>query len=169
MSLGIWQEACALATRAHRKQRRKDGETPYVSHAFRVALTVRHVFDCDDEVCLAIALLHDTIEDTTVDYDDLLEAFGAEVADGVALLSKDKRMREDLREPAYDRALRDAGWRVKLVKLADTFDNWCDATERKKPRSADKAERAIAIAQTERGSCEAIDRAIRLMAEHIGL
>ena len=36
-------------------------------------------------------------EDTTVDYDDLIEEFGVEVADMVAALSKDPRMIEPLR------------------------------------------------------------------------
>jgi (p)ppGpp synthase/HD superfamily hydrolase len=52
-----------------------------------VALTVRQVFGVDDEVALAAALLHDTIEDATTDYDDLIEAFGREVAEAVAALT----------------------------------------------------------------------------------
>ncbi|MHC4975023.1 MAG: HD domain-containing protein [Planctomycetota bacterium] len=169
MNHALWQDACAMAARAHRRHKRKDGKTPYVSHVFRVALTVRHLFECDDDVCLAIALLHDTIEDTTIDHDDLLETFGAEVADGVSAMSKDMRLREDIREPAYDEALARADWRVRLVKLADTYDNWCDATEERKEKSLEKARRAIALAEPERSSHEPIDRAIRLMRERMGL
>ncbi len=84
----LFQEAAAFAARAHRHQLRKDGRTPYVSHVVRVALTVTQVFWCDDPVVLAAALLHDTIEDTTTDYDDLAERFGKEVADCVAALTK---------------------------------------------------------------------------------
>ena len=36
--------AAAFAARVHRHQLRKDGETPYVSHPYRVCLIVRHVF-----------------------------------------------------------------------------------------------------------------------------
>jgi (p)ppGpp synthase/HD superfamily hydrolase len=121
--IGMWQRAAALASRAHRQQVRKDGQTPYVSHPFRVALTVHVVFGCADPVALAVALLHDTIEDTTIDYDDILQQFGPEVADCVAALTKNKALREDLREPEYDQRLARADWRARLVKLADTYDN----------------------------------------------
>ncbi len=122
----LWQQAAAFAAQYHQGQLRKDGRTPYVSHVFRVAMTVRHVFNCDDETILAAALLHDTIEDTSADYDDLLEVFGTEVADLVAALSKDQRMREDLREAAYDKQLANAPWQARLIKLADMYDNVCD-------------------------------------------
>src|SRR5262249_44303552 len=94
-------DAIAFAARAHRPQLRKDGQTPYVSHVFRVCLVVRHVFGIDDTRVLTAAVLHDTIEDTTTDYDDLREQFGDEVASWVAALSKDKRRHEDMREQAY--------------------------------------------------------------------
>ncbi len=79
----------AFAARAHRPQLRKDGQTPYVSHVFRVCLIVRHLFGIDDPEILTAALLHDTIEDTTTDCDDLIEQFGDQVGSWVAALSKD--------------------------------------------------------------------------------
>src|SRR6516225_8090826 len=83
--------AIAFAARAHRGQTRKDGKTPYASHVFRVCLVLRDVFNIDDRPALTAAVLHDTIEDTTTDFDDLAETFGEEVAEWVAMLSKDKR------------------------------------------------------------------------------
>jgi len=80
-------EAIAFAGRAHRHQLRKDGLTPYVSHAFRTCLVVRHVFGIADPQVLIAAVLHDTVEDTTTDHDDVAEHFGKEVADWVARLS----------------------------------------------------------------------------------
>ena len=79
----MWQQAVSFAARAHDGQLRKDGRTPYIAHPIRVALTVRHLFGVDDETALAGALLHDTIEDTTTDYDDLMAAFGQQVASAV--------------------------------------------------------------------------------------
>jgi guanosine-3',5'-bis(diphosphate) 3'-pyrophosphohydrolase len=119
-------EAIALAARSHQGQVRKDGRTPYVSHVFRVCMVLRHVFDTDDCQALLTAALHDTIEDTTTDFDDLEELFGAEVAGWVALLSKDKRLPEPEREKAYVEGLVTAPWQVKLCKLADVFDNLMD-------------------------------------------
>ncbi|MEM1294520.1 MAG: HD domain-containing protein [Verrucomicrobiota bacterium] len=145
------QQAISFAARAHKFHTRKDGDTPYVAHPFRVFFVVRHVFGEEDPVALCAALLHDTIEDTTTDYDDVLECFGAGVADAVAALTKDMRMREDLREPAYDAQLTQSSWQTRMVKLADVYDNFCDGkhlTSLTKIR--EKARRAIACAGDEK-------------------
>src|SRR6478735_6818382 len=93
-------QAAAFAARKHEHQKRKDGKTPYFSHPVRVCLVVRQVFGFDDPRMLAAALLHDTIEDTTTDYDDIVERFGPDVARWVAAVSKDSRMPFDEREEA---------------------------------------------------------------------
>jgi guanosine-3',5'-bis(diphosphate) 3'-pyrophosphohydrolase len=120
-------ESISFATRAHQGQLRKDGQTPYVSHIFRVCLIVRQVFGIEDESVLAAAVLHDTVEDTTTDFDDLQKEFGTEVAGWVADLSKDKRLPEPEREKAYETRLAQAPWQVKICKLADIFDNLMDS------------------------------------------
>jgi guanosine-3',5'-bis(diphosphate) 3'-pyrophosphohydrolase len=120
-------EAIGFAGRAHRGQLRKDGQTPYASHVFRVCFIARHVFGVDDRQVLTAAVLHDTIEDTTTDFDDVQEQFGAEVAGWVATLSKDKRQPEEPREDAYEAQLARAPWQVKVCKLADIFDNLMDS------------------------------------------
>jgi guanosine-3',5'-bis(diphosphate) 3'-pyrophosphohydrolase len=125
----IWPllEAVAFAARAHRGQLRKDGQTPYASHVFRVCLVLRHVFFIEDHQALIAAVLHDTVEDTTTDFDDVKEEFGAEIAGWVAALSKDKRQEEHPREAAYLQTLTAAPWQVKVCKLADIFDNLMDS------------------------------------------
>jgi (p)ppGpp synthase/HD superfamily hydrolase len=115
--------AAAFAARAHRHQLRKDNQTPYVSHVFRVCLVVRHVFGFEDPRMLAAALLHDTIEDTSTDCDDIIERFGPEVAMWVAALTKDMRLPHDEREAQYAKGLAEADWQVKVLKLADVYDN----------------------------------------------
>jgi len=120
-------EAVSFAARAHRHQTRKDGVTPYVSHAIRVCLVVRCVFGIDDAEVLAAAVLHDTIEDTTTDYDDIAGHFGQRVAGWVAQLSKDKRVEEAERETRYAAEVVGAAWQVQLIKLADIYDNLNDA------------------------------------------
>jgi (p)ppGpp synthase/HD superfamily hydrolase len=120
-------DAIAFAARAHRTHLRKDGATPYVSHVFRVCLTLRHLFGVDDVAALTAAVLHDTIEDTTTDYDDVAEHFGEPVAGWVAALSKDKRLPEPEREQKYRETLARSGWQVKVCKLADIYDNLRDS------------------------------------------
>jgi guanosine-3',5'-bis(diphosphate) 3'-pyrophosphohydrolase len=119
-------EAVSFAARAHKHQWRKDDQTPYAAHPFRVCLVLRTVFGIDDPEVMAAAVLHDTIEDTTTDYDDLVKAFGPRIAGWVALLSKDKRVPEEQREAEYRAALAVADWQVKACKLADLFDNLVD-------------------------------------------
>jgi guanosine-3',5'-bis(diphosphate) 3'-pyrophosphohydrolase len=120
-------EAVSFAARAHQGQLRKDGRTPYVSHVFRVCLVLRDVFGVTDRRALTAAVLHDTVEDTSTDFDDLAERFGADVAAWVAALSKDKRQPFEEREEAYCRELAAAPWQVQVCKLADLFDNLLDS------------------------------------------
>lgn len=161
----LWQQAVSFAARAHAGQLRKDGETPYFAHPVRVALVVRHVFNQNDPVALAAALLHDTIEDTTTDYDDLLPEFGQEVAEAVAALTKDARLPEAEREAAYDRQLTAASWQARLVKLADVYDNYCDAqNDRERKKFAEKARRAIACA----GQTRELQPAIQIVQKLVG-
>ncbi len=143
------QDAASFAARAHRNQFRKDGVTPYIAHPFRVAMFVRHVAGCEDASAIAAALLHDTIEDCVVDYDDLESRFGTEVADVVACLTKNMFLREDKREEDYDERLARGDWRARLIKVADAYDNYTDTagiSEAMRIRARERALRAIALA-----------------------
>lgn len=167
MNPHLWQDAASFAARAHQHHRRKDGVTPYVAHVYRVAMTVRDVFGCDDPIALAAALLHDTIEDTPTDYDDIEQRFGRRVADCVSALTKNMLLPERLREPDYDRRLAQADWRARLIKLGDVYDNYCDALSRAKPNKANKAKlarrcrRAIALARGDEKKHASTGRAIK--------
>ncbi len=119
--------AISFAARAHRGQLRKDGVTPYAAHVSRVFAILATELDVADEDTLVAALLHDTIEDTTVDRDDLEEQFGGRVGEFVAALSKDTRLPELERENRYFEQLADAPVEAKLCKIADTIDNLRDA------------------------------------------
>jgi guanosine-3',5'-bis(diphosphate) 3'-pyrophosphohydrolase len=161
-------EAAAFAARAHRHQVRKDGQTPYVSHPFRVCLVVRHVFGFDDPRILAAALLHDTIEDTTTDADDLIEHFGPDVARWVGAVSKDPRMPFDQREAAYCAALAAADWQAKVVKLADLYDNLGDCkhfSPAGRRKNAAKSRRYLDAVRT--GLPSEAGKAVRLVEERL--
>ena len=166
------QEAASFAARAHRNHVRKDNQTPYAAHVFRVTLTVSHVFGCDDPVALAAALLHDTIEDTTTDYDDLLERFGPDVADCVAALTKNMALAEHVREPEYDERLARADWRARLVKLADQYDNYSDAVAGREgvtEKLIQKCQRALRLALPDAEAHPETARAIAALCELTGL
>ena len=162
--LGLWpaghvahlQEAISFASRAHRNQVRKDGRTPYAAHVVRVMTTCAVYFGCTDATALLAAVLHDTIEDTTTDYDDLAERFGADVAACAAALTKNMAMPEAAREADYDARLAAAPCQARLIKLADVFDNLCDidtyATDKREKKRRDtieRAKRAVALAMAD--------------------
>jgi guanosine-3',5'-bis(diphosphate) 3'-pyrophosphohydrolase len=122
-------DAVAFAARAHRHQLPKDGQTPYASHPFRVALIASQLFGVTDRHVLTAAVLHDTIEDTTADGDDIIERYGPDVHRWVVALTKDKRPPEAERERAYAAALVAGGWQVHVCKLADIYDNLLDSVQ----------------------------------------
>ena len=126
--------AISLASQAHQGQLRKDGRTPYVSHAVRVGWLLEHLFGIRDAEVLAAGVLHDVIEDTTVDYDDLQQQFGPRVADLVARLSKDKRLPEPERERQYHEQLLHGGEHVLAIKLADLLENLADVASLPLPK-----------------------------------
>src|SRR5262245_40001689 len=113
-------KAISFACRKHQGQMRKDEITPYVAHPIRVMLCVLRELGQTDPDTLAAAVLHDTIEDTTTDYDEIAKEFNPRVAGYVALLTKDKRLPEEECEDRYFEGLRTALLPVKLCKLGDT-------------------------------------------------
>jgi guanosine-3',5'-bis(diphosphate) 3'-pyrophosphohydrolase len=162
-------EAIAFAACAHQGQFRKDRITPYHSHVFRVCLIARHVFGVEDVAVLTAAVLHDTIEDTTTDFDDIEERFGAEIAGWVALLSKDKRQRDEERERDYCDHLRSAPWQVKICKLADIYDNITDSASLKPERRSRTYQRSRVYldALADPHSPPAVQRAYEIVAAHL--
>ncbi|MBL4698160.1 MAG: HD domain-containing protein [Phycisphaerales bacterium] len=145
-----WQHAASYAARAHNHQFRKDKKTPYIAHPFRVALVLGQVFGCTNEVALCAALLHDTIEDTRTDYDAIEKRFGREIADCVAVLTKNMLLRESKREADYDKRLAIGPWQGRLVKLADVYDNGLDIPkESMKKKCIDRCKRALELTEND--------------------
>ena len=93
-------KAVVLACRLHGNDTRDDGKTPYAVHPLRVMEYLRRLTGERDENVLCAALLHDTIEDTGIDFDTLAEEFGEDVASLVAELTNDNRLPKDQRRAA---------------------------------------------------------------------
>ncbi len=119
-------KAYVFSMKAHGAQRRASGD-PYFSHPLEVAgiLTDMGL----DWVTIATALLHDTIEDTDVSYEEIEQNFGTEIAklvDGVTKLSRIEFSTEGTQQAENFRKLVLAmsdDLRVLLVKLADRLHN----------------------------------------------
>lgn len=83
--------AAAFAAHKHTFQRRKDADaSPYINHQLELARILCEEGGVDAPEVLAAALLHDTIEDTQTDYQELRGQFGARVADMVAEVTDTK-------------------------------------------------------------------------------
>ena len=81
------QRAYAMAEAAHREQRRSSGE-PYINHCVAVASILADL-RVPSEV-IAAALLHDTVEDTSITLGDIRREFGETISilvDGVTKLT----------------------------------------------------------------------------------
>ena len=120
------ERAYIVAQQAHGDQVRSSGE-PYMIHPEHVASILMEMGL--DAPTIAAALLHDTVEDTTVTLEQIEEQFGADIAmlvDGVTKLTrlegttKEEQQAESLRKMFLAMA-RDI--RVVLIKLADRLHN----------------------------------------------
>ncbi len=118
--------AYVFAMRAHGNQTRASGD-PYFSHPLEVAGICTDLRL--DQATVVTALLHDTIEDTDVTYDDVKRSFGDEIAglvDGVTKLSKLELQSERTKDAENFRKFVLAmsnDVRVLLVKLCDRLHN----------------------------------------------
>jgi len=116
--------ACDYADIAHDGITRKSGE-PYILHPIAVSCILAHM-RLDTETLMA-ALLHDVIEDTDFNKDDITEKFGstvAELVDGVTKLSHSSD--KEYNKAASFRKILQATLqdpRVIIVKLADRYHN----------------------------------------------
>jgi guanosine-3',5'-bis(diphosphate) 3'-pyrophosphohydrolase len=159
-------EAVSFSARAHKHQLRKDGQTPYAAHVFRVGLILSWLFGINDQRVLIAAVLHDTVEDTTTDFDDIEDRWGKEVARWVAALSKDKRLPYEERETVYCRGLTEAPWQVQVCKLADLLDNVLDMTYLPPPkRLTDLPKKRRYLEALKAGLKPEADRAWQIVAQ----
>jgi len=122
----LLNKAYVYAMQKHGKQKRANGD-PYISHPLEVAAILTDMRL--DEATIAVALLHDTIEDTSATRDEIDEIFGEDIGALVEGLTKLKKLdlvtkrakqAENLRKLLL--AISD-DVRVLLVKLADRLHN----------------------------------------------
>ncbi len=104
-------KAMDIAYKAHHGQVDKCG-TPYILHPVHLAEQMKDEYSC------CAALLHDTVEDTSVTLEELAEIFPPEVVEAVRLLTHDKNTDYD----EYILAIRD-NTIARAVKTADLMHN----------------------------------------------
>ncbi|KPM04356.1 guanosine-3',5'-bis(diphosphate) 3'-pyrophosphohydrolase MESH1-like protein [Sarcoptes scabiei] len=126
----LLMKATDFAAKAHRKQLRKDGETPYINHPIGVANILASVGKISDPNILISALLHDTVEDTAVTFDEIEKNFGSKVRSIVEELTIDKTLPKHERKQLEIENASKCCDEAKLIKMADKLHNLEDLLER---------------------------------------
>lgn len=83
LSTELLLKAVNFTAQKHTDQKRKNNkESPYINHPIEVSY-ILSTCGITDVVVLCAAVLHDTVEDTTTSYTELVENFGKKIADVV--------------------------------------------------------------------------------------
>lgn len=123
----LYVRALKFATGKHSGQVRKWTGAEYMQHPVAVSHILRK--HSAPELLRVVALLHDTLEDTNTTYVELVENFGAEVADLVQDLTDVSRPEDGNRATRKRMDLEHsmkADVRAQSVKLADLLENAAD-------------------------------------------
>jgi (p)ppGpp synthase/HD superfamily hydrolase len=105
----LTRDALTFAADCHEGQTRGLDDAPFVTHPVEVACLL-HEAGYSDEV-VAAGVLHDVLENTPAELDDLEKRFGAEVARLVAAVSDDPSIEDD--------AARKAALRLQVAAAGD--------------------------------------------------
>lgn len=144
----LLSHAFAFGQIAHTGQKRSSGEEYFTGHSVPVSLKIASLgLDIDS---IAAGLLHDTIEDTTVTYEQLKSEFNQDIADLVEGVSKlgalkykgSERHVESLRK-FFMSVAKDT--RVVLIKLCDRWHNLETLHFLPEPKQARIAKESILI------------------------
>jgi GTP pyrophosphokinase len=122
------KKAFDVALKAHDGQRRKSGE-PYIFHPIAVAKIVAQNIGLG-ATSIASALLHDTVEDTSITHDDIYNEFGQKISRIVRGLTKIKQLKSDNKDLSLQAEnfrkmilTLNEDVRVILIKIADRLHN----------------------------------------------
>ncbi len=144
----LLNKAYVYAMNKHGGQTRASGD-PYFSHPLEVAAILTEMRL--DETTIAVALLHDTIEDTSATRVEIEELFGADTARLVEGLTKLKKLDLVSKKAAQAENLRKLllaiadDVRVLLVKLADRLHNMRTLEHMREDKRARIAEETMDI------------------------
>ena len=116
--------ALDFAAKKHVDQRRKgERKEPYINHLAEVANLLATATGGSDANLIIAGLLHDTIEDQEVTYDELVANFGSDVAGLVAEVTDDKSLPKAERKRLQVETAPKKSDRARMIKIADKTSN----------------------------------------------
>jgi len=128
MTQELYQEAIKYAGEKHSEQKVMGTNSNYLLHISNVAMEVLMAYNFDKtfdiDFAIQTAILHDTIEDTSADFEEIKNKFGEQIANAVNALTKEKKL------PSKQEKMIDSLTRINklqkevgLVKVADRITN----------------------------------------------
>lgn len=127
--LKLLLKALEFSARKHRNQRRKDIDaSPYINHPISLADILCNEAHITDINVICGALLHDTVEDTETEPEELESEFGKEITDIVMAVTDDQSLAKPERKQAQIDHAAHISDGAKLVKLADKISNLRDVS-----------------------------------------
>ncbi|HEX2652963.1 MAG TPA: HD domain-containing protein [Xanthobacteraceae bacterium] len=124
--MSIAFKAMQFAREVHKDQRRKYTNNPYTDHLAEVAgivATVADQYDGWKAWIVAVAWLHDCIEDQGVSTETLRDEFGEMIASGVLMLSDlESGNRAERKRLSRERLAQAPSW-IQTIKVADLISN----------------------------------------------
>ena len=128
--IGKIMKAASFAAGKHKEQKRKgsDGE-PYINHPLEVASLLANVGGVEDTDIIAAAMLHDTVEDSGVSFEEIAKEFGQAVAEYVREVTDDKSLPKAERKRLQVEHAPHLSHGAKQIKLADKISNIRDISE----------------------------------------
>jgi (p)ppGpp synthase/HD superfamily hydrolase len=123
----IWQKVTVLHSGQTYGGQHKNEKIEYINHigsvVFEIMNALQHTGHFNGELAVSCALLHDTLEDTSLNIDELQQLYGEQVAAGVLALTKDKRISKDQQMLDSLTRIKAQPKEVWAVKLADRICN----------------------------------------------
>lgn len=110
------ENAYNLSKKLHSGQVDRAGK-PYFNHIQRVFKSIRQKFPSDDSIAI-VALLHDSVEDTSMSISKIEKMFGKEISQSINAITK----RNNEEYSSYLRRVK-RNKMARIVKLVDIKDN----------------------------------------------
>lgn len=118
-----WQ----FAAKAHVGQKLPGSDLPYLTHigwvVGEILLSLQHESISHPKLAIQCAILHDVLEDTSIEYQDLRKNFGPIVSNGVSALTKNMALPKNQRMTDSLERILSQPIEVGMVKLADRISN----------------------------------------------
>ena len=132
--LKLLLKALEFSAIKHRNQRRKDIDaSPYINHPISLANILCNEAHVTDVQVICGALLHDTVEDTETEPEELESEFGVEIKNIVMEVTDDQALAKHERKQAQIDHAAEISEQAKLVKLADKISNLRDVSSNPPP------------------------------------